>query len=128
MAKRIENVLLFEVFHVKHWITLYPFELTSKSYHKQPIVASKKMDFYCKINLLSNGTFYESINFDKIVQMMMQGSIIKFVILKKAKQDILSFLRQFNIEPQYLFPGLEGLAKSQIFFLDSTGSSFKYSQ
>jgi len=23
---------------------------------------AKKMDFYCKINLLSNGTFYESIN------------------------------------------------------------------
>jgi len=25
-----------------------------------------KMDFYCKINLLSNGTFYESINVKKI--------------------------------------------------------------
>jgi len=25
------------------------------------LLQAKKMDFYCKINLLSNGTFYESI-------------------------------------------------------------------
>ncbi len=71
---------------------------------------------------------FSETNFEKILEIMMKGSIIKFVILEKTKKDILSFLRQFNIEPQYLFPGLEGLAKSQISFLDSTGSSFSYSQ
>lgn len=71
---------------------------------------------------------FAETDFMEIAKIMLSGSIIKLIIPSKIKKDILFFLKQFNIEPQYLFPGLEGLAKSQISFLDNTSSSFTYSQ
>ncbi len=70
---------------------------------------------------------FADTDFNDIIGIMLKGSIIKLVIPQKVKKDISSFLRQTNIEPQYLFPGLEGLAKSQIFLLDGN-SSFRYSK